>query len=745
MENGTHKSDPRQSTNTRRHTTQKSGHVLRSRKSKNKTSSQKSLSLSEKSASTVPNMTVLTPPPALGLSPTVSTHEPSRRTLSSGGVPTAAISDEKPKVPDIIVSLPAGEKSAEGLGTGLHSEVVSDNACALNLQLDSSKAETVDDKPWPLCGHGRDQLTGDGEKDVDPCRQSGANGGFLAGGTEDVSISDSSLNVDTQMLCAVAGPAAGGHYEVMNLVPPPTDALTVPTMTNGDEPSLENLNISSELDGLGPTSATCQYMKEFSTQKCVAATTVAEPGKDCENCGDGVDSMLVETDHDPHETGADLSVELVAASNFDRISAAGHNETNLQVAYSEEMFGDGDRCLNVSVVGNPKDRFSAGPNNGISSDLVEQLAAELNKSDLFASYMEEPEAPVGTKERSVDPLALGAKEYSGALLAPRISFDPACDSITNTMLDQAMAAVNQPTVSNKLQDVRCPTDTAAIDSNTNVVSGRHSAKPQADTHNSNPVVDAEAALYLLCDSSHISTKKPPKRRGRKRKSDSTDLFGKPGTSDDEQRKRRLLSQSPQLPADREGVDICLNQPVCGQTSFSVSFGSTSDSSAYVPPTPPSTATDKSSANTPRRLLGGVAGVTPAKSDQYVQRVDEAKKNVSQSKGGIEVEPTPCEAVGSVKSADRERESSLSAQSADLPSSQSFTIIDVAADRQLFDTFIAEWKQQQRFSLSLACEKRPKPRTQNSRRSTEGIGAKFTRGNSVVELGFWIVLLKLFSI
>ena len=39
-------------------------------------------------------------------------------------------------------------------------------------------------------------------------------------------------------------------------------------------------------------------------------------------------------------------------------------------------------------------------------------------------------------------------------------------------------------------------------------------------------------------------------------------------------------------------------------------------------------------------------------------------------------------------------------------SQSFTIIDVAADTQLFESFIAEWKTQALYSLSVACEKVP---------------------------------------
>ncbi|TMS23633.1 DNA polymerase theta [Larimichthys crocea] len=47
------------------------------------------------------------------------------------------------------------------------------------------------------------------------------------------------------------------------------------------------------------------------------------------------------------------------------------------------------------------------------------------------------------------------------------------------------------------------------------------------------------------------------------------------------------------------------------------------------------------------------------------------------------------------------------QDASLSSSNSgtFSIIDVASDRRLFDTFVNEWKTKERYSLALACEKR----------------------------------------
>ncbi|XP_041642292.1 DNA polymerase theta isoform X2 [Cheilinus undulatus] len=54
-------------------------------------------------------------------------------------------------------------------------------------------------------------------------------------------------------------------------------------------------------------------------------------------------------------------------------------------------------------------------------------------------------------------------------------------------------------------------------------------------------------------------------------------------------------------------------------------------------------------------------------------------------------------------------------------SGAFSIIDVASDRRLFETFITEWKTKERFSLALACEKR-----EHGEQPEGGIGGKHKR-------------------
>lgn len=64
------------------------------------------------------------------------------------------------------------------------------------------------------------------------------------------------------------------------------------------------------------------------------------------------------------------------------------------------------------------------------------------------------------------------------------------------------------------------------------------------------------------------------------------------------------------------------------------------------------------------------------------------------------------------------------QDASLCSSNSgtFSIIDLASNRHLFETFISEWKTKERFSLALACEK-----TENRQQPAGEIGEKHQRG------------------
>ena len=749
-ENETSESDRRQSETTGRRSTNKSRRTLRQRKNRNRTASQDRSSPSEKSSAT-PNVTVLTPPPAISLPHTVSLHEEIRGRQSSDAAvfadPAAEVvaGEQKLQVPDIVVSFPADEMTDDKAESR---DVASDSSRAVNFQRDNSEEGVEADSrpsggrsvPVPTtdrrCSEQSDvcrRSTGD-DHVVDLCTQPHADGSSVRGVARDadVDIPDSSFHVDTQMLCAVADSAAADN-KATNVLQPAVATV------DGDKLMSEGvLDASSELDDFGPNSATCQFMKEFSTQKCAAQTNAAVTGqsRDGESSHSCAVALPVETIRGPLEPQArvDVSViitsEMAASSNFERSCVTGRSEMNRQIVYSEEILFDdcdermleGTGCL--PVASNQHHQPSASMNNGITSDMAEQYAASdcvVNKSDLFASYIEEPHAAVRADVGTAD------------LPATANSFAFAHDSITSTMLDRAMAAVNQAAVGNQLN--KCPPSPG--DASTNVVSDNQQENLQSDLlparTSEPPDVDAETALHLLCDSSRASAKKPPKRRGRKRNSDSADPLLKSGTSDVVEKRRRTLSRSPDLPADGEKAELSLNQAVC----FSVSFGSTSDSSAYVPPTPPSTATEKSNVNTPRRLLGGVAGITPVKPEQSVGHISQVKKNIAQSKDCGVREMAQCEASGIAGAAgggshEVKVGGSLPVPTQDLHSTQSFTIIDVAANRRLFDTFIAEWQQQTSFSVSLACEKCPKPQEQHSPRSSKGIGARFARGNRIDE-------------
>ncbi|KAL7853880.1 hypothetical protein AOLI_G00207240 [Acnodon oligacanthus] len=68
------------------------------------------------------------------------------------------------------------------------------------------------------------------------------------------------------------------------------------------------------------------------------------------------------------------------------------------------------------------------------------------------------------------------------------------------------------------------------------------------------------------------------------------------------------------------------------------------------------------------------------------------------------------------------DASLSASNPSSP--ESFSIIDVASDRRLFETFVKEWKTKKRFSLSVACEKKA-----GAGQPESAIGGKFKKATT----------------
>ena len=701
--------------------------MLRRKKTRNKTASQDCSSLSEKSNVTA-NVTVLTPPPAMSFSHRVSVHEPCDRPLSSEPAPctdqatAASTCGQTPSVPNVIISPPSDEKKDAKTGSLLHCDIASVSSNATNQQCDNDEEAAGSRDNKAACSrvvtlpanHGiNGRLTVLGRStEADNVVKLGSESradeslAVYGAGDADAIISDSSLHLDTQMLCAIAGPAAGDVNKMTNGLQPAA-AETVPLTDANKIISEDVFNASSEMDMLGPSPATCQFMKEFSTQRCTVLQTNAISTKKVGDCDGGqgcVVTVPVETVANRQQQQMDdlpvsATSELVAASNFDRICTASGNQVSRQIVYSEEMlFDDDDRCVQVQncltdkllTADKPKHQPSAGLNDRISSDVAEKLSVDdcvENKSDLFASYVEEPDAAVRADVCLTD-------------LPAENSFGLEHDSLTGTMFDRAMAVVNEVTVDDQLEAVKCPlvsaADTKPLCDATSSDKLRNS---ETDVLPKPPGIDAEAALNLLCESFHKSSKKPPKRRGRKRNSNSADPLYSAGTGDVEEKRRRTLSHSSPLIARSERSE--LNEAVCGQTSFSVSFGSASDSSAYVPPTPPSTATDKSNVNTPRRLLGGVAGVTPAKSDHSDRPVCGVKKNTSQHNGHVVQEETQHKASG-IADCKIKTNAISPPLTQGLQSSQSFTVIDVASNHLLFDTFIAEWRRQQNFSMSLAC-------------------------------------------
>lgn len=94
-----------------------------------------------------------------------------------------------------------------------------------------------------------------------------------------------------------------------------------------------------------------------------------------------------------------------------------------------------------------------------------------------------------------------------------------------------------------------------------------------------------------------------------------------------------------------------------------------------------------------------------------------KQSISMNKGHASPTSLQPKAPSNVESpVDNEGFTLQLSQDVSLCCSGTFSIIDVASDKRLFETFIKEWKTKERYSLALACEKR-EPRQQKGNSQT----------------------------
>ncbi|KAM4683983.1 DNA polymerase theta [Amazona ochrocephala] len=124
-------------------------------------------------------------------------------------------------------------------------------------------------------------------------------------------------------------------------------------------------------------------------------------------------------------------------------------------------------------------------------------------------------------------------------------------------------------------------------------------------------------------------------------------------------------------------------------------------------------------------------VTCMHEGQLIQPQQSSKDNVEQQVKTLQVS---LGSVGSVETDEIKDDSTIDqgfslqlSQDVSPPvplSAESFTIIDVASDKALFQTFVAEWKEKSRFSISVACER---AKCLLSPKST--IGGKFRQASS----------------
>ncbi|XP_021404733.2 DNA polymerase theta [Lonchura striata] len=151
---------------------------------------------------------------------------------------------------------------------------------------------------------------------------------------------------------------------------------------------------------------------------------------------------------------------------------------------------------------------------------------------------------------------------------------------------------------------------------------------------------------------------------------------------------------------------------------------------FIPPTPPKELFPKSSVSLPVKSARK-GQVTCKKEGQTIQLQWNSEGNAEQQVKTVQdnlecLDPTETDEIKDDSTVDQGFSLQLSQDVFPFVplSAESFTIIDVASDKALFQTFVAEWKEKSRFSISVACE-----RTKCLLSPKSTIGGKFKKVSS----------------
>ncbi|XP_010084212.1 PREDICTED: DNA polymerase theta, partial [Pterocles gutturalis] len=172
---------------------------------------------------------------------------------------------------------------------------------------------------------------------------------------------------------------------------------------------------------------------------------------------------------------------------------------------------------------------------------------------------------------------------------------------------------------------------------------------------------------------------------------------------------------------------CITLPLKG--SNRTSCPPPDSNNVFIPPTPPKELFPKSSLSL--SVKSAKRQVACTNEQQLIQPQQNSKGNAELQVKTLQVSPGAVDPIET----DEIKDDSTIDQSFSLQLSQdvfplvplsaeSFTIIDVASDKALFQTFVAEWKEKSRFSISVACE-----RTKCLLSPKSTIGGKFKKVSS----------------
>ncbi|KAK3096613.1 hypothetical protein FSP39_001708 [Pinctada imbricata] len=473
---------------------------------------------------------------------------------------------------------------------------------------------------------------------------------------------------------------------------------TVPNVS----PHSEHRSVKENKENLTSEEFTDSFMMDTQMDKAVSEINMSPPlySEDIVSASTEkaktIENVHVVEMKESHDFSHNASGELLAASNYER--CAFHEEGNYNDSDAERFVDDSYRDLHIPYQSGQEACFHG---NAKSHEKINEKAKDNRDHDDLVIALEMDDTFSCTaksqSDKGKDKTVKNVEEKDPVGL----SADGMDDSFTISMVEKVLDISPVQDKGEKSTGIgTCTsnhhgksTEIFTSVKKKSTVATECSAEGKTNVPNHSRLSPGTVAfLDSLHTSAHMSPVKPPPKAGKKIEQAKLDKVVQSKSQNVKNKRKRKSDELKDI------VEI-VEEPKQRRSDEGFDPHNVSGGSDCLPPTPP--------AGENMKVPGTKQRVLTTK-DPVLSEVA-TDDPMAKDKDDVELTETDIVPI-------------IDPNESNIPSSQeSFAIIDVCADKRLFDTFIREWKSKNLYSISLACEKKPSEPVTGG-----GIGANFLK-------------------